>query len=83
MRIENWWVNPADDASNIGWTREIFQDLFADTGGVSVPDSATDGCYVNYADADMTDPEFNRSGIPWPTLYYKDNYPRLRKAKGR
>ncbi|MEU6961328.1 FAD-binding oxidoreductase [Streptomyces chrestomyceticus] len=83
MRIENWWVNPADDASNIGWTREIFQDLFAETGGVPVPDSATDGCYINYADADMTDPEFNRSGVPWPTLYYKDNYPRLRRVKGR
>ncbi|WP_399341718.1 BBE domain-containing protein [Umezawaea sp. Da 62-37] len=29
----------------------------------------------------MTDPAHNRSGVPWSTLYFKGNYPRLQRAK--
>lgn len=83
MRIENWWVTPQDDDPNIAWGRDIFSQLFATTGGAPVPDDATDGCYINYADADMLDPRFNRSGVPWSTLYYGDNYTRLRAVKSR
>ncbi|MEK8172834.1 BBE domain-containing protein [Streptomyces sp. M19] len=43
----------------------------------------TDGCYVNYPDADISDPAYNRSAAPWHELYYKDNYQRLQRAKER
>ncbi|QNP74829.1 FAD-binding oxidoreductase [Streptomyces roseirectus] len=81
MRIENWWVDPRTDDANMAWGRDIFTQLFARTGGAPVPDDSTDGCYVNYADSDMLDPRLNRSGVPWSTLYYKDNYDRLRRVK--
>jgi FAD/FMN-containing dehydrogenase len=25
----------------------------------------------------------NTSGVPWPTLYYGDNYPRLQRIKAK
>jgi FAD/FMN-containing dehydrogenase len=48
---------------------------------VPVPNAVTDGCYVNFPDIDLSDPAFNRSGVPWSALYYKGNYPRLRQVK--
>jgi hypothetical protein len=75
------WKDPADDAVNIGWARQSFQETFADTGGVPVPNDVTDGCYVNYADADLSDPAFNQSSSTWHDLYYKDNYRRLQRVK--
>lgn len=75
------WLNPADDAQNIAWGREAYQETFAETGGVPVPNTVTDGCYVNYPDADLNDPTFNRSSSSWHDLYYKDNYPRLQAVK--
>lgn len=83
LRIENWWVNPGADAANMTWARDIFGQLFADTGGAPVPNEATDGCYINYPDADMTDPQYNRSGVLWQRLYYKENYDRLQAVKTR
>ena len=38
---------------------------------------------INHADVDLADPEWNRSGVPWHTLYYKDNYPELQRVKRR
>lgn len=55
----------------------------ADTGGAPIPDTETDGCYINYPDNDMADPARNRSGVPWYTMYYKGNYPRLQQVKRR
>ncbi|MFB9476603.1 FAD-binding oxidoreductase [Nonomuraea salmonea] len=75
------WSDPADDAKNIAWARESYQDTYAATGGVPVPNDVTDGCYVNYPDADLSDPTFNRSTSTWHDLYYKDNYPRLQQVK--
>jgi hypothetical protein len=75
------WGSPADDAKNIAFARESYQDMFADTGGVPVPNDVTDGCYVNYADADLNDPTLNRSAVGWDYLYYKENYPRLQNVK--
>ncbi|MBV9140636.1 MAG: BBE domain-containing protein [Pseudonocardiales bacterium] len=55
--------------------------MFADTGGVPVPNDVTDGCFINYADIDLSDPAWNKSGVPWHDLYYKGNYPRLQQVK--
>jgi len=72
------WNDPADDEHHIGWLRDLYRDMYADTGGVPAA-----GAYVNYPDIDLADPARNTSGIPWHTLYYGDNYPRLRAVKAR
>jgi hypothetical protein len=77
------WTDPGDSARHLAWVRELYSDVFADTGGVPVPNDRTDGCYVNYADVDLNDPALNTSGVPWHTLYYKDNYARLQQVKAR
>jgi len=38
-------------------------------------------CLEGFVADDLADPELNTSGIPWHTLYYKDNYPRLQRIK--
>jgi FAD/FMN-containing dehydrogenase len=78
-----WWTDPSDEAKSLAWIREFFHGVYADTGGVPTPNAVTDGCYVNYPDIDLSDPAFNKSGVPWHELYYKDNYPRLRQVKKR
>lgn len=75
------WGNPADDAKNIAWARETYRDTFSETGGVPVPNDVTDGCYVNYADADLSDPAWNKSSAEWYDLYYKENYRLLQSVK--
>jgi len=75
------WSDPAQDDPNIAWTREFYRDLYADTGGVPVPNAATDGSYINFPDVDLADPAWNTSGVPWYTLYFKDHYPRLQRIK--
>ncbi|MFD0392238.1 BBE domain-containing protein [Streptomyces nogalater] len=62
--------------------RGLYKETYAATGGVPVIDGDSDGSYINYPDTDLKDPEWNASGIPWQTLYYKDNYPRLQRIKG-
>ena len=76
-----FWADPTDDERHIAWIRDLYQDVYAATGGVPVPNQVTDGCYVNYADTDLSDPARNTSGVPWSTLYYGENYPRLRRVK--
>ena len=39
------------------------------------------GCCINLPDLDMADPTINTSGVPWQTLYYSSNYPRLQSVK--
>ncbi|HEY6737936.1 MAG TPA: BBE domain-containing protein, partial [Actinopolymorphaceae bacterium] len=75
------WENPADDEKHIRWLREFYRDLYADTGGVPVSNEVNDGSYINYPDRDLTDPTWNTSGVPWYTLYFKDNYRRLQRVK--
>nr|CEL14048.1 secreted FAD-binding protein [Kibdelosporangium sp. MJ126-NF4]CTQ88414.1 secreted FAD-binding protein [Kibdelosporangium sp. MJ126-NF4] len=77
------WADEADDAANLAWIREFYRDVYADTGGVPVPNEVNDGSYINYPDNDLVDPAWNTSGVPGRILYYKDNYPRLRQAKAR
>ncbi|MFG1976688.1 FAD-binding oxidoreductase [Nonomuraea fuscirosea] len=77
------WADAADDASGLAWVRGFYRDVYARTGGVPVPGEVDDGSYINYPDVDLIDPEWNTSGVPGRTLYYKDNYPRLQRIKAR
>ena len=76
-------MNPADEARHLEWARSLYREMFAETGGVPVPNDLNDGAMINHPDTDLADPEWNTSGVPWHTLYYKDNYPRLQQAKAR
>ena len=77
------WLDPVDDAKNLAWVRAFYQDLFKTTGGVPVPGEAYDGALINHPDTDFADPSWNASGVPWSTLYYQNNYPRLQRIKAR
>ena len=77
------WIDPADEATNLAWVRGFYRDLFADTGGVPVPNDAYDGAFINHPDTDLADASLNTSGVPWHTLYYQANYPRLQQIKAR
>ncbi|MFD4522528.1 FAD-binding protein [Streptomyces sp. NPDC058470] len=81
VNFESRWYAAADDAKNVGWIREAFGAVYADTGGVPVPNSVSDGCYINYPDGDLSDPAFNTSSVAWHDLYWKQNYPRLQQVK--
>lgn len=77
------WADESEDDVHIHKLRTFFRDVYAATGGVPVPDERNDGAYINYPDADLADLAWNTSGVPWSTLYYKDNYPRLQAVKQR
>ncbi|GAA2777016.1 FAD-binding oxidoreductase [Saccharopolyspora taberi] len=77
------WPDPRHDSKNIDWLRRFYRDVYADTGGVPVPNENNDGSYINYPDVDLADPAWNTSGVPWHYLYYKENYPRLQQVKQR
>ncbi|MFC7728096.1 FAD-binding oxidoreductase [Actinomadura keratinilytica] len=79
MLLINGWEAAADDHRHITWLRELYRDLYADTGGVPAP---ADGAFINYPDADLADPAWNK-GAPWHTLYYGDNYARLQQIKAK
>ncbi|GAA2745588.1 FAD-binding oxidoreductase [Kitasatospora cinereorecta] len=81
MCFQTFWHDQEGDAAALGWARGIYEEFFAETGGVPVPGEAHDGCYINYPDTDVADPARNRSGVPWTELYYKGNYPRLQRVK--
>ncbi|MEV7377403.1 FAD-dependent oxidoreductase [Streptomyces lydicus] len=85
-------VDPSIAAPHLRWIREFYRDVYEETGGVPVlqPDGAadgdaplpvTDGCYINYPDTDLDDPEWNTSGQSSHRLYYGDNYRRLQGVK--
>jgi aclacinomycin oxidase len=75
------WIDPAGAALSLAWVRSFYKDLFPGTGGVPVPNEQTDGCMINHPDTDLADPQWNQSGVPWHTLYYKENYLRLQNVK--
>lgn len=77
------WGEPQAEADALAWVRAFYRDLFADSGGVPVPGDACDGAMINHPDADLADPAWNTSGVPWHTLYYKAGYPRLQRIKER
>jgi len=75
------WVSAAEDEKHISWVREYYREVYAETGGVPVPNEINDGSYISFPDVDLADPAWNTSGVGWQTLYYKDNYPRLQRVK--
>lgn len=77
------WQSAAEDDTHIRWVREFYRDVYATTGGVPVPNEVNDGSYISYPDVDLADPTWNTSGVPWHTLYFKDNYSRLQQVKRR
>jgi aclacinomycin oxidase len=77
------WLDPRDEAANLAWVREFYRALFADTGGVPVPGEHYEGTFINHPDTDVADLAWNTSGVPWSTLYYQANYPRLQRVKTR
>jgi hypothetical protein len=77
------WQSPEEESRSLAWVRALYRDLFAETGGVPVPGPVSDGAMINHADADLADPQWNRSGVDFGTLYYKDNYARLQEVKRR
>jgi hypothetical protein len=81
--FQNLWSNAAEDELHVEWTRRAYEDTYAQTGGVPVSNDTTDGCYVNYPDADLSDPLRNRSGVDWDRLYHKANLERLQQVKAR
>jgi hypothetical protein len=83
MCFQTFWPDESGDEAALGWARGIYEDFFAATGGVPVPNESQDGCYINYPDTDVADSSRNLSGVPWYSLYYKGNYPRLQQVKRR
>jgi hypothetical protein len=83
MACTTGWLDPQDESKNLTWVRTFYRDLFAESGGVPVPGAAYDGAFINHPDVDLTDPALNTSGVPWHTLYYKENYPPLQRIKAR
>ncbi|WP_420497331.1 FAD-binding oxidoreductase [Parafrankia sp. FMc2] len=83
LHYVSFWTDPAEDAVHLNWVRSLYRDVYAATGGVPAPGPDTDGCFINYADADLADPVHNTSGIPWHELYFKAGYPKLRTAKAQ
>jgi len=83
MACNTGWIDPAEAEQNLRWVRSFYRELFAPTGGVPVPGDSYDGCFINHPDTDLADSSFNTSGVPWHTLYYRDNYPRLQQVKSR
>ena len=77
------WLDPKEDPQNLAWVRAFYRDLFSDTGGVPVPGDAYDGALINHPDVDLADRTMNASGVPWHTLYYQGNYPRLQRIKAQ
>lgn len=83
LQYQVYWSDPAEDDWHLAWLRGFYREVYLDTGGVPVPGEVTDGCFVNYPDIDLSDPEWNTSTETWASLYYKENYPRLQAVKRR
>lgn len=83
MACTTGWLDRREEAQNLAWVRAFYRDLFAESGGVPAPGDAYEGALINHPDTDFVDASLNTSGVPWHTLYYKTNYPRLQRIKAR
>jgi FAD/FMN-containing dehydrogenase len=81
LQHQAYWPESEEGDSHLRWIRELYRNMYP--GGVPVSNDVTDGCYINYPDVDLGDPEWNTSGVPWWTLYYGDKYHRLQEIKQR
>lgn len=75
------WSDPASDEVEVDWLRTLRKNVHGATGGFPAPNDQQDGGYINYPDSDMRDPAQNTSGVPWYSLIWKGNYPRLQQVK--
>jgi aclacinomycin oxidase len=83
MACNTGWLDPAEAEKNLRWVRAFYGQLFAESGGVPAPGEAYAGALINHPDIDFADPMLNTSGVPWHTLYYRENYPRLQRIKAQ
>ncbi|WP_374776586.1 FAD-binding protein [Streptomyces sp. NBC_01310] len=83
LHYVSFWTDPAQDATHLNWVRSFYQDVYAASGGVPAPNADTDGCFINYADADLADSRHNASGTPWHELYFKSGYRQLQTVKAQ
>ncbi|MFE0425145.1 FAD-binding oxidoreductase [Streptomyces sp. NPDC058953] len=81
LQYQVYWTDPAKEAAGLAWIRNLYKAVYAETGNVPVPNLINDGCYVNYPDKDLGDPLLNTSQSTWGSLYYKDNFARLKTVK--
>jgi hypothetical protein len=81
LQYQTYWTDAGADAVHLQWIRELYQSIYADTGGVPISNETTDGCYIGYPDIDLDDPRWNTSGVSSHELYYGDNYERLQRVK--
>jgi hypothetical protein len=83
LLVQTFWEDARYDAPNIAWLRRAYHGVFRETGGAPVYNGVTAGSYVNYPNADLSDPAYNTSGVTAGELYYGQNYERLRQVKRR
>jgi hypothetical protein len=57
------WLDPNEAAKNLSWARAFYRELFADSGGVPVPNDTSGGALINHPDIDLADPAWNTSGV--------------------
>ncbi|MBT2208831.1 FAD-binding oxidoreductase [Actinomadura sp. NEAU-AAG7] len=85
LQHQVYWPASVNGADQLRWIRELYRDMYRDTGGVPVnapyASAPTDGCYIGYPEVDLSDPVWNTSEVPWSTLYYGADYARLQDAK--
>jgi FAD/FMN-containing dehydrogenase len=87
VQYMTFWTDPRQDAIQTDWLRRAYQRVYRETGGVPAAcnddpnGTATDGCFVNYLDADL--PDGRQSATPtWWQLYYGDkNFKKLVTVK--
>jgi Berberine and berberine like len=73
LQYQTYWTERDQDDANLRWMASFYDAVYARTGGVPIANGpVTDGCFVNYCNADL---------VGWPQLYYKDGYPRLVEVK--
>ncbi len=71
LQYQTYWTEESLDDENLAWIRDFYEEMYPGQGE-PLPDGLMDGCFVNYPDVDLEN---------WQQLYYKDNYPRLQRAK--
>ncbi len=56
------WIDPQAATPSLDWVRNFYKDLFADIGGVPVPNEQTDGAMINHPDTDPASPQCESIG---------------------